>query len=297
MFYSRVFMKIAVTGGSGFVGLNLIKELKEGHEVVNLDIVNPAESDHFIKCDITNREEVSRIFKNELQDADAVVHLAALSKEAASNETPSIDFNVNINGTFNILNACLNTGVKNFIFASSYLVYGNSDFEKVSETSPLHPKSIYAATKASGEAIINSFHNIYGINTVLLRKCVLYGENDPQKRVINLFIDRVKEGKDITVFGDKFLDFLYIRDAVNAYIKAINHKKSDTFNVGSGTGHSLKEVAETIVERLKSNSKIIEAPAREGEVDKYVADISKARKLLGFEPTKNVMQFIESQCE
>lgn len=289
-------MKIVVTGGSGFVGLNLINKLKDEHEVINLDITDPADVSNFIKCDISNEDEVRRIFKSNLQDADAVVHLAALSKEAASNQNPSIYFKVNANGTFNILNACLNTGVENFVFASSYLVYGNSDSEKVSENHQLQPKSIYAATKVSGEAIINSFHNIYGINTVLLRKCVLYGENDTQKRVINLFIERAKEGKDITVFGDKFLDFLYIRDAVNAYIKAINYKKSDTFNVGSGTGHSLKEIAKTIVGRLNSPSKIIEAPPREGEVIKYVADISKSRKFLDFEPTKNLMEFIESQC-
>ncbi len=290
-------MRILVTGGSGFVGMNLIKTLSKTDDVINMDII-PVQygNENFVKCDITDLKQVSTIFKTELNDVDVIVHLAALSKESASNKQPDVYFKANVTGTFNILNGCLHSNVKNFVFASSYLVYGNSEKVPVDELRPLTPNSVYAATKVCGEAIANSFHHIYGINAVSLRKCVIYGENDPQKRVVNLFIDMVKQGKDITVFGDKTLDFLYINDAVDAYIKAIEYKKSDIFNIGSGKGHSLKEIANMIVDKIKSSSKIIEAPAREGEVYKYIADISKAKRLLNFQPYGNLIQFIENQC-
>jgi len=289
-------MKVAIIGGSGFVGTNLIKALKENHDVTNIDIATSIERTNFIKCNITDEEAVNKIFKNELKDTDVVVHLAALSRETISNKEPVLYFKVNVNGTFNVLNACLDTNIKNFVFASSYLVYGNSNEEKVNETHQLQPKSVYAATKVCGEAIANSFNHIYGINTVSLRKCVIYGENDPQKRVVNLFIDAAKESKDITVFGDKILDFLYIGDAVNAYINAINYKKTDTFNIGSGKGYSLREIAEIIKSKMNSKSKILQLEPREGEVTRFIADITKAREKLKFIPNGNLMDFIERQC-
>ena len=289
-------MKIVVTGGSGFVGSNLIKVLKQEDIVVNLDVLEPVDKDSFIKCDISDRQSVNEIFKTELSDADTIIHLAALSKEAMSNKQPDIYFRANVEGTFNVLNACLNTNIKKFIFASSYLVYGNSNETEVNETHHMNPKSVYAATKLCGETILNSFSTIYGIDSVIFRKCIIYGDNDPQKRVITLFIDSAKEGKDILVFGDKVLDFIFVNDVVDAYVKAVDYKKSNTFNIGSGKGYSLIKIAEIIKTKMNSTSKIVKMGIREGEVARYIADIHKVRKELGFQSNGDLMSFIDRQC-
>lgn len=285
-----------MTGGSGFIGTHMIKRLEADHDVFNLDIVAPFSpgKSTFIKCDLSNPSDIESAF-SKIGKIDAVIHLAAVSREAISNQQPDFYFNVNVVGTFNLLHAAQKAGIKKFLFASSYLVYGNTGNNPVPESHSLGAMSIYASTKLACEAFCESFTNIYGMQTVIFRQALAYGENDMQKRVVTLFIERAKEGKDITVFGNKVLDLVYVGDIVDAYVRALSYEKSDIFNLASGRGTSLLEIANSVRDSINPNIKVVQQEAKLGEVTTFIADISKISKTLGYSPKGNLTDFIRSQ--
>jgi UDP-glucose 4-epimerase len=288
-------MKILVTGGSGFVGTRLIAALGKGHEIINLDIKEPKadSSAKFVKCDITDYGALKEAAEEHLKGVEVVYHLAALSREAESDKMPEAYSRTNIGGTFNVLDVSRIIGVKKFIFASSFLVYGNPTYTPLDEKHPASPRSIYAATKLCGEVMCNTFQSIYGIKTICLRKSVIYGEDDPQKRIVTILIERAKEGKDLTIYGNKTLDFVYIGDVIPAYVSALGSEETGIFNIGSGVPVTLLELAEMVKEKVNPNINILTEGIRTGEITKFVSDISKARKSLGFSPKQDLRGFIE----
>jgi UDP-glucose 4-epimerase len=249
-----------------------------------------------VNCDITDYDALKSASEEYMKNLDAVYHLAGMSREAESDKVPEIYQKVNVDGTFNVLNISRILNVKKFIFASSFLVYGNPTYTPLDEKHPTRPRSIYAATKLSGEAMINTYHEIYGMKTIIFRKSVIYGENDLQKRIVSLLIERAKEGKDLTIYGNKTLDFVYIGDVVSAYVSALNLKESDTINIGSGNPVSLLELANMVKENVNPKIKIIEEGIRTGEITKFVSDISKAKRVLGFSPKQDLKSFIQKHA-
>ncbi len=285
-------MKIVVTGGSGFIGSHLVKRLEKEHELMNLDIADNG-SENFIECDIRDRKKLEGLFKTRLADFDAVIHLAALSKEFASNNMQDEYFSTNVNGTFNVLMSCLNTNIKKFIFASSFLVYGDTDGNPIKETAVLSPNTIYSSSKVCGEALCSAFSSLYGLTTVCLRKSGVYGLGDKQKRIIILLTEKAKKNEEITIFGEKLLDFVHVDDVVEAYAKSLACRKSDVFNIGAGKGYDLENLAKSIIEITGSKSRIKKMPSRGGEVSKYVPDTAKARDLLNFTARKDLISFVK----
>ncbi|MBI4894363.1 MAG: NAD-dependent epimerase/dehydratase family protein [Candidatus Aenigmarchaeota archaeon] len=289
-------MKILVTGGSGFVGTHLINRLAEEHETVNLDIRSPPQpnkADTFIKCDITDYNSLKKTFESDLKDIDAIYHLAGLSRESESNKFPETYNRTNVNGTFNVIDASRFTSSKKFIFASTFLVYGEPVYLPIDENHPKDPKSIYASTKLCGETICNAHQEIYGVKTVKFRKSIIYGEDDLEKRIVSLFIDKAKSGKDLTVFGNKFLDFVYIEDVISAYISALKKDVTGDFNIGTGEKVTLLDLANMVRDIVNPGVKVVEDGLRTGEIKGYNPDISKARKLLDFNPQQDLISFIK----
>ncbi len=290
-------MKLLVTGGSGFIGSHLIERLGAENEIVNVDIVQQSSThkSQFVNCDITDYKMLAEKLGDKVKNFDAIVHLAALSREVESNKNPEVYFKTNVDGTINMLRIARDFGIKKFIFASTYLVYGDRTEMPVNEETVLNPRSIYASTKAAAEFFCNSFRYIYGIDSIIFRQALVYGKNDLEKRVVKLFIEKARNGEKISVFGNKILDFIHVSDVVDAYTKALSYSKSDTFNLASGKGISLVELADSVKKIINPNVEIQKEQQHAGDVSTFIADISKSRNILGFEPKNNLIEFIESE--
>jgi UDP-glucose 4-epimerase len=200
---------------------------------------------------------------------------------------------VNVTGTVNLLKASIVAQVKRFVFASSCAVYGDS------ETLPKHenlipmPLSPYAVSKLAGEKYVKNFHNVYGLETVVLRYFNVYGPRQkysPYSGVISIFINRLLENKPLIINGDgkQTRDFVNVKDVVEANMLALSKRKAagETFNISTGKAITIKTLASSIQKIMgKTYLEPVFAEARPGDITNSYADISKARKNLGYEPT------------
>jgi len=291
---------ILVTGGAGFIGSYLVKALvNEGYNVSVIDNLSRGnrqslgdliQSVNFIESDIQNE----KILENSIEKTDMVFHLSAVSRVLPCIYDPGSCFQNNIYGTELVARYCTKYA-KKMIFSSSREVYGNSVTLPVHETYPLNPENPYGASKIAGEAIIKSFSKTYGLNYMIVRLANVYGLND-YERVIPLFIQKSMKDQDIQIFGgNQVIDFIFIEDVINAFLKTLNTDIKNTLcNIGSGTGTDLKSLAELIIKKAASNSKIIFKDSRKGEVERYIADITYAKKLLNWEPEFSLDKGLDS---
>lgn len=296
--------KILVTGSSGTIGTRLCEKLLEnGYEVVGVDY-RPNEWNEKIQAitidvDLRNKEDVL----NKLpKDVDLIIHLAANARVYNLVVDPSLARD-NFETLFNILEFARINSVKKFMFSSSREVYGNTDktIHIEDDAYVKNCESPYTASKIGGEALVHSYQQCYGINFVMFRFSNVYGMYDNSDRLIPLFIKLCKEGKDLIVFGKKkLLDFTYIDDTITGMLLAIQkfeEIKNDVFNLASGQGASILEVAQLIKELLKTNNKIEIKENRTGEVVKYIADISKAKDKIGYDPKTTIVEGIKKSIE
>jgi len=281
---------VLVTGGAGFVGSHLVERLvKEGYRVILVDnllrgnmsnlprLLKDAE---FVEGDIRNYELMDGIIRK----VDTVIHLAALSRVMPSIENPELCFENNVKGTEIIARLCSKYNRK-LIFSSSREVYGTAKYLPVDESHPLNPENPYGASKVAAESIIRAYSKCYGLNYTILRLTNVYGSRDFD-RVIPTFIKDAQEGKDLIVYGaDKVLDFIYIDDVVNAFINSIEIDEDHVLNIGSGIGTSILELAKLVKKITGGNGNILVKEKRKGEVDKFIANIEKAKEVLKWKPT------------
>jgi nucleoside-diphosphate-sugar epimerase len=286
--------KILITGSSGMIGTRLFEKLLEqDYEVAgfdrNFNKWRPELDKLSVKGDLLNEKEIDLLPK----DFDMVVHLAANARVYNLVVNPDLAFE-NIATTYNILRFCQKNKIKNFIFSSSREVYGNklSAVSKESDVDINLCESPYTASKISGEALVYGFSRCYNMDCVVFRFSNVYGMYDNSDRFVPLMIDRIKKNQEIDIFGkDKSLDFTYIDDCVEGIISAIERfskVKNNTINIAYGKGEKLIDVAKLIKKYLNNSSKINIKSNRPGEVIKYVADISKAKKLLDYEPKYSI---------
>lgn len=290
---------ILVTGSSGTIGTALVEELlAAGYEVHGVDSnpnrwsdeVNELTEQHDL------REAVS--FDEGLGDVDTVVHLAAHARvhELVKNPDRARE---NFEMTYNVLEFARKEGVENVILGSSREVYGNKSkiIYDEEDTYIDECESPYTASKIGSEAMLKSYQNCYGLRSCNLRFSNVYGKYDASDRVVPLFITQVDDGRDLVVYGEeKILDFTYIDDCVDGIMKVITQfgkAKNETFNIASGTGRSIVELAEYINDAMGGRSEVQVEPARAGEVHKYVADISKAKAVLGYDPSYSFHEGLE----
>lgn len=296
--------KIIVTGSSGTIGTRLCEKLLEkNHEVIGIDYCPNKWSQTINKItfsiDLRNKE---KLFNKLPKNVDLVIHLAANARVYDLTLDPSLAKD-NIETTFHILEYCRQNKINQFMFASSREVYGNSKQiqYKESEVCLENCESPYSASKLSGEAFVYSYHQCYGIDFVNFRFSNVYGMYDDSDRVIPLFIRLAKKNKDLTIFGkEKLLDFTYIDDTISGILSAIENfqeVKNNIFNLAYGEGFSILKLAELIKEAYQSNSKIILDKGRTGEVIRYIADISKAKKTINYSPKTNLIEGVKKTLE
>ncbi len=295
--------RILVTGGAGFIGSHLADRLlNEGFVVTILDnldtgrlenIVNNEgrEEFRFVKGDILDFSMI----KDTLKDIDAVFHEAALASVTLSVQNPILTNNINVTGTLNLLKASSDLGVKRFVYASSAAVYGDTPSPQKNEDMTPNPTSPYGASKLAAENYVKLFHKVYGLETVSLRYFNVYG---PRQRfdiqsayggAITIFANRLLRNLPPIIYGDgeQTRDFVYIQDVVEANVLALNTKNAagEVFNVGTGTSVSVNQVAQTLKEKMnRKDLESIYADPRPTDIRHGYADISKAQKILGYDP-------------
>ncbi|MDQ1280686.1 MAG: family oxidoreductase [Thermoproteota archaeon] len=299
------FQRIIVTGGAGFIGSHLAEALlKEGAEVIVLDDFSSGKQSNlehsmknenftFYRGDIRDKEIISKLFK----EVDVVFHEAAQINIKKSVEDPITTNDVNVNGTLNILKACVDNRVKRLIFASSCAVYGDSETLPIGEDTALKPISPYAASKLAAENYVRAFHRIYGLETVCLRYFNVYGPRQtlgPYSGVIPIFIDQLLKGEQLMIFGDgeQTRDFVNVKDIVEANVCALKTKAiGEVFNVATGQATSINELAQ-LLQKITGRTELKpkHAEPRTGDIDQSYADISKSEKLLGYKPKTSLQQ-------
>lgn len=292
-------MRVLITGSSGQIGTNLALTLsEEGHSVFGVDKRLNAWTDRFPYL----LQDLGAPFANyrrgsgcvEYPEVDVVVHLAANAKVHQLVQEPHRAME-NIQITYNVLEYCRQNEVS-IIFSSSREVYGDIRRYITDEQQAdfAFTESTYSASKITGEALIYSYARCYGLRHLVFRLSNVYGryDNDIERmeRVIPLFIRRIGHGEPITIYGrDKVLDFTYIDDCVDGLYRGVRwllsgEEGGETINLACGEGHTLVEMAELVGKAVGRDPDITIAPVRLGEVTHYVADITKARELLGYEP-------------
>ncbi|WP_435308212.1 GDP-mannose 4,6-dehydratase [Sebaldella termitidis] len=253
--------------------------------------------------DITNMSILEEIFqKNKI---DTVIHLAAMAGVRPSIENPLLYEKVNVRGTMNILELMKKYNIKKFVCASSSSVYGNNEKVPFSETDNVDKAiSPYAATKKSCEIIGHSYHHLYNIDTIMLRFFTVYGPGQRPDLAIHKFTKLIYENKEIPFFGDGETqrDYTYIDDIIDGVLKAADYVENNTdvyeiFNLGESQTISLKEMVTTIEKVIGKKALLNKLPMQPGDVNRTFADISKAKKMLGYDPdTKfedGIRKFVE----
>lgn len=306
-----------ITGGAGFIGSTLSQKLIEkGDKVVAIDnfceFYNPNIKENNVKQllknenfklyrgDIRDRQAIKKIFDE--NKIDIVMHLAAMAGVRPSIENPILYQEVNCMGTQNILEEMKEHHVKNGVFASSSSVYGNCKEVPFREDMVVDfAISPYAATKKANEVMAHVYHKLFNMNIIMLRFFTVYGPKQRPDLAINKFTRLMLEGKEIPMFGDGTTsrDYTYIDDIVDGIIKSCqycmdNKEVYEILNIGNSSPTTLKEMINTIGQALGIEPKIKQLPMQPGDVDRTYADVSKAKKLIGYEPKTTFKQGIEN---
>jgi UDP-glucuronate 4-epimerase len=295
-------MRVLVTGGAGFIGSHLVEKLlATGHQVVILDDFNDFYAPQIKHAniegvagdvavhhvDLCDGESVRNVFRRE--KIDAIAHLAARAGVRPSIEQPRLYYDTNVTGTLHLLEAARLTGVRRFVFASSSSVYGASSTIPFSENQHLtQTLSPYAATKIAGEFLCSTYSHLYGLRVVALRYFTVYGPRQRPDLAIHQFAKRIYAGQPIDQFGDGSTrrDYTYIDDVIQGTMAAFkyNGPRFDVFNLGESDTIQLKDLIAAIETALGKKAKINRLPEQPGDMPLTCADISKARKLLGYNP-------------
>ncbi|MFZ1220881.1 MAG: GDP-mannose 4,6-dehydratase [Chthoniobacterales bacterium] len=296
-------MRILVTGGAGFIGSHLVEKLlAAGHKVSILDDFNDFYDPRIKRAnvgafagevpihqlDLRDGPAVTQLFQRE--KFDAIAHLAARAGVRPSIQQPQLYYDTNVGGTLHLLEAARATGIERFIFASSSSVYGickevpfSEEFRLTQTISP------YAATKVAGEFLCSTYSHLYRMRIVALRFFTVYGARQRPDLAIHQFTRKILNGEPIDQFGDGTTrrDYTYIDDVIQGVMAAFDYKGPlyDLFNLGESETIQLKDLIGAIEKTVGKRAKINELPEQPGDVPLTCADISKARKLLGYSPT------------
>lgn len=296
-----------ITGAAGFIGSSLsLRLIKEGNKVIGVDNFCDFYSDKIkennvkelvnnsnfklYRVDIRDRQAINRVFDE--NHIEIVMHLAAMAGVRPSIENPILYQEVNCMGTQNILEEMKAHNVKNLVMASSSSVYGNCKEVPFREDMIVdYAISPYAATKKANEVMTHVYHKLFNMNVIMLRFFTVYGPKQRPDLAINKFTRLMLENKEIPMFGDGTTsrDYTYIDDIVDGICKSCdytlkNNNVYEIMNLGNSSPISLKEMIDTIARILGVEAKIKQMPMQPGDVERTYADVSKAKKLIGYEP-------------
>lgn len=266
--------RVLMTGSSGFIGSHLLKVL-EGRKI------------KIVKIDRTSGKDITD-WKclEDLRDIDLVFHLAAIADVLFSYQNPRVTYKINICGTNNILELARINDVEKFVFISTY-VYGTPAYLPVDENHPTNPNSPYTRSKLIAEKLVYSYSSDYGINCIVLRPFNVYGIGQKENFLIPSILNQLRTGKVILKDPKPKRDFIYIDDFIQAMINSLQMKNSkfEILNIGSGESYSVEEVARKIIGHYPEDIELaFTGETRTNEIYDCFADISKAKKSLGWEP-------------
>jgi dTDP-glucose 4,6-dehydratase len=300
-------MNVLVTGGAGFIGRWMVKRLlDDGYEVCVLDNLSNGRKENiekfkdnpefeFILGDVRNKEMLEGIFK---KDVDICIHAAAAVNVQESIENPQRYYDVNVNGTFNILEMARKRDVK-VVLIGTCMVYDLSSSEAINEKHSLNPKSPYAGSKLAAENLALSYFHAYGLPVVIMRPFNTYGpyqKSDMEGGVVSIFIRSLLDGETLNVFGDgtQTRDLLYVEDCADFIVEASFNEKAvgELINAGYGQDIAIKDLAFLI---CKDSERIrhVEHHHPQSEIPKLLCDYTKVKKLLGWEPKTSLEEGIE----
>ena len=293
-------MKILVTGGAGFIGSHLLQRLQaqQGVEVVVYDNLSSGRREHvpqgvrLVKGDVRSKE-MAQLFATE--HFDAVIHLAAQTMVPYSLEHPDEDCSVNLLGLINVLECCRRYAVANIVFSSSAAVYGDNLNIPLQEEEKLMPTSGYGITKMTSEHYLRMYHDLYGLNTTVLRFANVYGERQGaggEGGVVSIFCKLLAKGEGVTVFGngEQTRDFVYAGDIAQALWRACQLKGHHVINVSTQMETSVNQLLGAFKKAVGREFPVTYAPVREGDIFRSVLSNSRCLELLGFIPTMNLQE-------
>ncbi|MBA3975851.1 MAG: epimerase [Candidatus Solibacter sp.] len=309
-------MRILVTGGAGFIGSHLCERLiGDGHEIAiiddlndyyapelkrqNLETVSKAGGVRFVEGDICDERRVGELCEG--FRPEAIVHIAARAGVRPSLERPLLYERVNVGGTAVLLEAARKAGCGKFILASSSSIYGVANRVPFSEEDTSnHPISPYAASKLGAEKFCYAYSHLYGMKTICLRFFTVYGPRQRPDLAIRKFMERIEAGVAIPVFGDGSMgrDYTFVADTVSGIVGALGLDAAyEVINLGNSHPVGLMEMIRTI-ERVLGKEAIIDwKPEQPGDVPITFADISKAKRMLGYAPSTPFEEGIRRQAE
>jgi UDP-glucose 4-epimerase len=303
-------MRFIVTGGAGFIGSNLVEGLVELGDVTIIDDLSSGNLDNLenlLKRDDVSLERLSvtdlEAMKPHFEHIDCVFHLAAVSNISSSVADPLRTNEVNVKGTLNVLLAARDSGVRKVVYTSSASVYGDIDEVPTTERALPNPLSPYAVTKLAGEYYCDVFSDLYGLETTSLRPFNVYGpRQDPNSQyagVIPLFISSLLEGEVPMIDGDgeQTRDFVYVKDVVRAFIQAMDHRTKGVYNIAGGEGISINELFRQVSSILGVDVEPLHGEPRPGDVRHSTADITRAKRYLGYEPEYDIRRGLEETIE
>ncbi len=297
-------MKILVTGGAGFIGSHAVQRLVgDGHEVTVFDNLStgsrenlqPEQGSIRLVCgDVRDRGACMKLLSE--TRPDAIAHLAALASVPQSINAPELAHEVNVDGTFNVLEAARRFGVRRFVFISSAAVYGSSPRLPSSENDPIAPASPYAAQKAAGELLAAAFRNTWGLETVSLRLFNVFGErqrgDSSYSGVISIFIDKLRRSESVAITGDgqQSRDFIYVPDVVSVIARCLSGDDPGPgpFNIGRGESITIRQLFSIIARHLGRDDDPFFTSDRPGDVKHSRACIRRAAGILKFVPQFSV---------
>ncbi len=308
-------MRIFLTGAAGFIGSHLARALlARGDSVVGFDDFNdfydPAIKRrnvedtrklggefHVIEGDLRDAEDVNAA----LGEVDVVVNLAARAGVRPSLEQPVLYTDTNVRGLVHILEAMRVRGLKKLVHASSSSVYGGQEKVPFSEDDPINlPWSPYAATKRSNELMLATWHHLYGIESHALRFFTVFGPGQRPDLAIAKFISLIEQDKPIPFFGDGTTgrDYTFIDDIVQGVVASIDRVSGcEIINLGGDEPVTLTQMVETIEQVMGKKAKLDRKPVQPGDVPRTMADVSKARRMLGYEPKTSFAEGVAKQYE
>jgi UDP-glucose 4-epimerase len=308
--------KVLITGGCGFVGSYLAKQLVgQGYEVMLFDAfinyVDPFTSNyqHFLKARMNGLMDKVKIERGDIRvqkrmqqllnewKPDGVVHLAALPSAKESTMYPTEALQINVDGTLSLLEGVKACGsVQRFVFTSSSFVYGHFKKPIADEEHPTDPIDVYGGTKLTGEILTKSYSRAHGFEHVIIRPSAVYGFGDCNRRVTQILIENAINGKPLILHdgGRSMIDFTYVTDVADGFARALTTPGAgnQTYNITRGNARSVLEFA-TEVKKYFPEAKLIEKPPDASRPERGTLSIEKARRMLGYDPKVDIEQGIK----
>jgi len=312
--------KVFITGGAGFIGYFISKELLSmGHEVIIYDAfinyISPLESHYpyYLQMRLRDLEGKAQIIRGDIRhrgflvkalkdsQPDRVIHLAAVPIANISNLFSEDTTQINLNGTITVLESIrVVDSIRRFIYASSSFVYGNFKYEPADELHPTNPIDLYGGTKLAGEILTQVFGKRFGVEYTIIRPSAVYGPTDCNRRVSQIFVENALKGKPLVLDGggEGRVDFTYVEDTAHGFVLAAfsEKAKNEIFNITRGEGRSAKEYAEVIKKYLPGTKTIVKK-ATEVRPQRGSLGITKAKNELGYQPQfpieKGIPKYIE----